>query len=209
MPFKSIEAGRTLPYWLAYVAAASFWVIIDSLIAPDPPGTDIFLMKDAGVNLAFGHGYVSCATPDNPSLHYETHASYPSLYPLLYAAYVRLFGFGITQNSYFELAISLLRNAALLCAGLLVIEGSKGRWAWVAFCAATATVSLENDRPDNLSLAVTLFALRLIRVPKVERIVGASLLNFINLGLSPFGGLTAVTVCGGLLLHELGVGCGR
>jgi hypothetical protein len=191
--------------WRIYFASVCAWMVISTFIVPEAPGGDIFILKDPGVNLAFGHGYVSCAVPDNPSLNFKLHASYPPVYPLLYAGYVSICGFGVKQNVYFELACRALRNASLLFIAFLITESSRARKIFLLFCCLTIPISIGiSDRPEDLSLAFMLLSLGLVHsANKIKSVVLASLINVITCLTHPFGGVTAIITGSVLLLNRL------
>ena len=192
-------------YWWIYFASFCAWAVINSFIVPEAPGGDIYLMKDAAVNLALGHGYLTCAQPDNLTLNFKLHASYPPVYPMLYAGYVSICGFGIQQNMIFELACRALRNASLLFIVFLITDSSKARKIFLTFCCLTIPISLGiPDRPEDLSLAFMLFSLGLVHsADKIKTVLLASLVIVIACLTHPFGGITAIVTGSVVLLNRL------
>jgi len=192
-------------YWWIYLAAVCAWMVVTSLLVPEAPGGDIFILKDPGINLATGHGYVSCSMPDNPSLDFKVHASYPPVFPMLYAGYVSVFGFGGKQNMYFELACWALRNASLLVIVFLIIDSSRIRKIFLAICCLTIPISLgAQDRPEDLSLAFVFLSLALVySANRVQAVILASLINGITCFMHPFGGIITILTGSVLLLTQL------
>lgn len=135
-------------------AAGALWIAVSAVLAPRAGGTDVYIFKDAGCNLALGEGFVSAALPGSLDLTPHLYASYAPGVPLLFGIVARVFGCNGYTNTFFDLIIGVLASIAaaralvpavaphfrLLCALLL------GLTLPVGFVAAVG------DRPEALGM---------------------------------------------------------
>ncbi len=102
-----------LPRWEPWLAAglAALLLVANLVTATLYPvfGDDDVLLSDAGANLHLGHGFTSTAWPGQPAS--ELFGGNLPLYPLLLAAWLKVFGFGFLP----------LRAFSYLCGSLTLV----------------------------------------------------------------------------------------
>lgn len=123
------------------------------------PGTDVFLFKEAGVNLALKGQFVASYLPHMPFGVEKTFAYYPPLYPFFFGVWSWLFGVGLLQSLAFNSILALLRTFLMLClvapqlpAELFSQKNRVLRGAIGLFFVLLCLVSTDRDRPDELAL---------------------------------------------------------
>jgi len=191
-----------------FCAFAAAWTLIYALIAPPFGGTDIFIFKDAGANLALGHGFQSIPAPyfdGDPGL--RPFASYTPLYPLLYGLWGKLFGIGAYASGYFDLALGIVASWLTLCLLLPAVECKRDRVlsaTLLGIAAPAGAVFMTSDRPELLGYAMSaaLFLLWPHAAGSAWRtvaIIGASAIVFLA---HPFAGLMMLAILSMLLMTD-------
>ena len=143
-----------------------------------------------------GRGLVDACVPSNRTLEPKLYSNYPPVFPLVFGSFVRVFGAGAYQNTFFNLAV-----AALGCGvwGVLLHRvfplasksfGGRLMTILLALMIPTGTLTTATDRPD--SLAFLIFVLSFLMCTghdSQKRIAFAFFLAGLNATVSPFAGI--------------------
>lgn len=186
--------SQRLPFAAVFLATVG-WLVFSAVAPPLPGGTDIFFFKDAGANLAVGHGFTSRLTYGNPTFDRVLYAHYPPGYALLFGVYSELVGVGLKQNAIFNMGIAALAHV-LGCAALAVRATFKLTRGLTILVCVTLPLGFSGgayDRPDTLGLALGLAALVLLgqKVTPLHFFFAAILCGTAAV-VSPIGGLLCV-----------------
>jgi hypothetical protein len=100
-------------FWGILVVAAALWIFGSAILAPRAGGTDVYIFKDAGCNLALGQGFVSEALPGSLDLAPHLYASYAPGVALLFGIVARVFGCSAYTDTFFDLIVGLLVSLAV------------------------------------------------------------------------------------------------
>lgn len=184
--------------WLLGLGIGAWFLVYGVLLAPPLGETDTYFYKDAGANLALGHGFVSLATFGNPTFEPKIYAQYPPLHGLAYAAFSSLFGVGPRENTLFNLTVAAVTmllayfplrrwdqadesrfyRPALLLLSIAAVP--------LAFCG------IAGDRPDAMGLATGIAALLTLAEKRtLKRYFVAAFLAGLALEISPINGVLA------------------
>src|SRR5262245_38830775 len=104
-------------YWGILVFSLVLWSAISWVSVPRPAGSDVFVYKDAGCNLALGRGFHSIGLPGTDDLQPHLFASNGPAVPFLFGLFAFLFGCNGHANTFFELlfaAVATMTIAALM-----------------------------------------------------------------------------------------------
>jgi hypothetical protein len=93
-------------YWQTLLLFVIFWFVASAFIAPNAGGTDVYIFKDAGCNLALKRGFTAIALPGMHGLEPHLYAAYSPGLPLLYGVFASIFGCNGYSNTYFDLIIA-------------------------------------------------------------------------------------------------------
>ncbi|MCS6987991.1 MAG: ADP-ribosylglycohydrolase family protein [Chloroherpetonaceae bacterium] len=150
-----IKTTTTKIAWLIFAVGAFLWLVLHAVIPPKSSTSTILIFNGGGANWAMGLGFVNATTPDNPTLDFKPYGSYPPLYSFLFGLWSKAFGLGELQNTYFLLAIGLLRNAFMLWIALVFLS-DKLQQSWVIASAILFAVTIPyhpgpDDRAESLS----------------------------------------------------------
>jgi len=181
--------------FLVLLAVHAGWVILN----PHYPSTDVFLFKEAGVNLAHKGRFVAANLPHMPPDEEIVFAYYPPAYPFLYGVWSKVAGVGLFQSSFFDATLRILRTLLIFALLLPRLRASRSpilKWLVPFLLALTSFVSSDGDRPDELGL-VSGFAAWLI----LDR--GASWRNLLGGGIAL--GITGATSPAAGVFFALGV----
>jgi hypothetical protein len=210
MPPTNVESlsrpqfnSRTVVWFGVLLLFASVHVVPILLEVP-APGTDVFIFKEAGVNLALKGKFMARNLPNQPPDRDEVFAYYPPVYPLAYAGWSTLFGVGHRQSLAFDCVVRLLRTFLLFWLILPVLDrASRGRWVFtLALLAAWSFVTTEADRPDDLAVVWGLLAWNLLfRGGGWRRGLGGGLILGLCASTSPTAGVFFTGVAGCWLLR--------
>lgn len=177
------------------------WGILTSLVVfleTRSPGTDIFLFKEAGANLALKGKFVASNINNLPPDTELLYAYYPPVYSYAFGVWSSLCGLGVKQSLLFD---SLIRGLRTLLLVLLVFPSlrralevkSRTTWLIPVVLLLFSLVSSDNDRPDELALVLGLLSWLLIEKETLWRLSG------------PFLGLTAATSPTAALFFATGI----
>jgi hypothetical protein len=184
-----------LAYWGVLAFSLVLWIVISWVGAPRLGGTDVFIYKDAGCNLALGRGFHSIGLPGTDDLQAHLFASNGPAVPFLFGLFASFLGCNGYTNTFFELLFAAMATLAI---ATLLEPAIKRRWKLI--CATiiglalpSGLVATEPDRPEMPSLAIFVFACLLARSQKEQLshfaapvVAGVCALFF------PFGGI----ICG-------------
>jgi hypothetical protein len=200
---------------LATIAmAAAAWLCVYGCVAPPFGGADVFIFKDAGANLALGHGFNSIPAPffDGSSTT-MIFSSYTPLYPLLYGAWAAVFGIGPYANAYFDLCLASVAMILVLKLVLPSVQSAFVRQLLIitaVIALPAGGVFLAVDRPEVLAYGLTLLLLAAwVRVPRFRHsapAIGGSAIVFLA---HPFAGLILLLVLSYLTLTDPTAECGK
>ncbi len=142
--------------WL--ITLALLWIslnLITIIWEAKIPGSDIFLFKEAGINLATKGRFIvrnlSNMTIDEDRIF----AYYPPMYPFLFGIWTKFVGVGLKQSIVFDAIIRLLRTWLLLLFLLPNLKKEKKNGWILSIALLLLTISLlsgDGDRPDELAL---------------------------------------------------------
>jgi hypothetical protein len=189
--------------FLLIVSVAAWFVLYGFFLAPTLGGTDTYIFKDAGANLALGRGFTTILTFGNPTLTPRLYTSYPPIYGLIFSAFSDLFGIGPRQDTLYNLM-------AMTLAAVVAFLAFRRRWAdhgmavYGAVILALTCLSIpmgfygaDPERPDAMGLAIALGALlSLPERPTASRYFFAFLLAGLAFEISPVNGVLAVAGLG-------------
>ena len=134
--------------------------ICELLLEVHVPGTDVFLFKEAGVNLATKGKFVAAYLPHMVFGDERPFAYYPPLYPFLFGVWSWIVGVGLKQSLLFDSVLTIFRTMLMLFLVLPAVpksffEDNKNRLVrWISgilFCLISV-ISTDRDRPDELAL---------------------------------------------------------
>lgn len=119
------------------------------------PGTDVFLFKEAGVNLATKGKFVVANLPHMPPDLEMPYAYYPPVYPFLFGVWSKAFGVGLSQSILYDSLLRLLRTLALgllvLLINPLLLRYRRLLPALVGILLVLSLLSTDGDRPEELA----------------------------------------------------------
>lgn len=181
-------------YFLGITGLSFCLLLMEVLAEVHVPGTDIFLFKEAGVNLALKGKFVASYLPHMPFGAEKTFAYYPPLYPFFFGVWSWLFGVGLLQSLAFNSTLTLLRTSLLLFlvmsrlpANFFSEKKRVIRRATGIFFVLLCLISTDRDRPDELALFFGLLMIATLesRYRLGVKILGASLLLAMTGATSP------------------------
>lgn len=179
---------------------AAWFLAYGVVLAPPLGMTDTYFFKDAGANLALGHGFVSILAFGNPTFEPKIYAHYPPLHGLAFGGFSALFGVGPRQNAMFNLAVAAI--ATLLA--YVVLRRWRGLGGLRLYRPALIVLTviaipmgfsgLSSDRPDTMGLAAAIATLLplMAEPPTLRRYFLAAFLAGVTLEISPICGVLAV-----------------
>lgn len=193
---------------LIYFGLAAIWILVYGLIAPPFGGTDVFIFKDAGFNLALGEGFKSIPAPffdGNPTP--RIFCSYVPLYPMVCGVWGLIFGIGPYSSAYLDLVLAIIASFLTLCLLLPIAGRKRDRVLCAVILGITAPaggVFMSTDRPEMLGYALGAILLLLWRSAKTSAsgrvcILGATALVFLA---NPFAGLLMLGLVSTLLISD-------
>jgi hypothetical protein len=189
--------------WLLALGIAGWFLLYGIVLAPPLGETDTYFFKDAGANLALGHGFVSLATFGNPSFTPKLYAHYPPLHGLAYAAFSSLFGVGPRENALFNLTVAAVTTLFAYAALRRWDREDGSRLYRPALTLLTiaavpmAFCGIAGDRPDAMGLAACIAAfLSLAEKRSLRQYFVASCLAGLALEISPINSVLAAAGIG-------------
>ena len=156
---------KRMAFWGILALSLVFWIVFSWLGAPRQAGTDVFVYRDAGCNLALGRGFYSLGLPGTDDLQSHLFASNGPAVPFLFGLFALLFGCNGYADTFFELLFAAMATLAVAT----LMEPAISR-QWKLICAVllglvlpAGLVVTEPDRPDMPSFAIFVFACLLAR----------------------------------------------
>lgn len=176
-------------FWGGLAAAGALWIAVSAVLAPRPGGTDVYIFKDAGCNLALGQGFVAAALPGSLDLSPHVFASYAPGIPFLFGVVARVFGCNGYTNTFFDLVIGVLASIAAARA-LVPAIAPRFRLACALLLGLTLPagfVAAAGDRPEALAMLGFVVVCALSR--EGRRPFAAAFAAGVVTLLYPFGGM--------------------
>lgn len=153
-----MERSRLTFQWWVFCGALAL-SILEVLFEVHVPGTDVFLFKEAGVNLATKGKFVASYLPHMAFGEEKPFAYYPPIYPFVFGVWSWIVGVGLKQSLLFDSFLTLIRTMLML--QLIAPSFSDSffdkkhrivRWATAIFFCLFSLISTDRDRPDELAL---------------------------------------------------------
>lgn len=159
---------RTPFLWLVLLWATLLSVI--TIFETRLPSTDVFLFKEAGVNLAQKGRFVVANLPNMPSDVELPYAYYPPVYPAIFGVWSSVVGVGLKQSILLDHLLMALRSLLIFCFIFPYLkkasESRRGKVIGVLvglFLVGLAFVTSDGDRPDELALVFGLSSWLLLK----------------------------------------------
>jgi hypothetical protein len=194
--YKSDKSDNTrILYWGILVSSLLLWMVISWVAAPRQAGTDVFIYKDAGCNLALGRGFYSLGLPGTDDLQPHFFSSNGPAVPFLFGLFALLFGCNGYADTFFELLFAAMATLAVAA----LMEPAIGRqWKLIGavllgLVLPAGLVVTEPDRPEMPSFAIFVFACLLARSQRKQLShLAAPVMAGLCALFFPFGG----AICG-------------
>jgi hypothetical protein len=187
-------------YWLLFAICAVGWLAAYSILPPMMSGTDVFMFRDAGWNLAaYGH-FESAGLMYMPDLVPRFYAHYTPIMPLLFAGYLKVFPRNAYAGTLFNLFIGLSAAAAAL--GQVLAQPATRLRNWTALAIAVLPVLfVADDRPEALGLALFVATIAVAEASSARPIAVGSLIALTFLA-HPFSAVAAAIWVFALFLNR-------
>jgi len=186
---------------------------IEVLFEVHVPGTDVFLFKEAGVNLATQGKFVAANLPHMHFGEERPFAYYPPLYPFFFGVWSWLVGVGLKQSILFDALIRIVRTGLMwfimgpgMPVGFFDKKNRLFLWVLGLLLCLLSVASTDRDRPDELALVFGLLLLKALASSLnqgVKSVLGALLLACVG-ATSPACGVFfgLLTLVWGLKSHK-------
>ncbi len=146
---------RASRYWILFAVCAVGWLAAYVLLPPAMSGTDVFMFRDAGWNLAAYGRFESAGLMYMPDLVPRLYAHYTPMMPLLFAGYLSVFPRNAYAGTIFNLLVGLAA-AAVALRWVLAQPSGRLRNGAAFTVAALPVLFVTFDRPE--AIAFVLFA---------------------------------------------------
>lgn len=140
-------------YWLLFAFCALAWLATYLILPPAMSGTDVFIFRDAGWNLAAYGSFKSTALRYMPDLVPRLYAHYTPIMPLLFAGYAAIFPRNAYAGTVFNLLLGLLGAAVALRWVLAQPDGKLRNYAALAV-AVLPVAFITYDRPEAIAFVL-------------------------------------------------------
>jgi len=184
--------------FLWVLTGSSFLALIEILFEVHFPGTDVFLFKEAGVNLATKGKFVASYLPHMPFGVETTFSYYPPVYPFLFGVWSWIVGVGLPQSLLFDSLLTISRTLLVLALIIPTLPDqffqSKNRFQqllFTLFLVLLSVVSTDRDRPDELGIVFGLILVLFLQSKKrsfLKVVMGSLFLALVG-GTSPACGV--------------------
>lgn len=161
---------RASRYWILFAACAVGWLIVSLLVAPAIGGTDVYIFRDAGWNLASWGSFESAALIYSTDLIPRLYSHYTPIMPLLFAGYVSIFPSNAYAGTIFNLLVGLLAAGVSLFWVLRQPAGKLRNWTAVAI-AVLPVLFITYDRPEALGLVFFSFTVAAAAWPRCRPVL--------------------------------------
>ena len=141
--------------WKFFIVSVIFWTIFAVWRAPELSGTDVFIFRDAGWNLAqYGH-FESAGLVYQRDLAPHLYAHYTPLMPLLFAGFLKIAPVNAYVGTLFNLLWGFV-SVALMIFCLQRVRESRLRNVLIWLCVVFPVVLVRQDRPEAVALPLVL-----------------------------------------------------
>lgn len=178
--------GPRFNFQLSVLLGALLLSALEILLEVHVPGTDVFLFKEAGVNLATKGKFVASYLPHMAFGDERPFAYYPPLYPFFFGVWSWVVGIGLKQSLLFDSLLRLIRTFLMLRLFVPALPDSffekkkSGiRWGTGLLFCVLSLLSTDRDRPDELALIWGLMLCLILNSQQHQRtkvVVGSILL---------------------------------
>jgi|GEM_PF-4041622 len=189
---------RNLRIWAVFAVAALVSLIAHLCIAPSMSGTDVYIFRDAGWNLAAYGSFESAGLLYMRDLIPHFFAHYTPIQPLLFAAYAAVFPRNPYAGTVFDLLLGFLA-AAVALRFVLRLPATRLRTLAALAVAAFPVVFVPDDRPETIALVLFCATVASVARPAAQPVVVGLLLALTFLA-HPFAALAAAVWVAGLFL---------
>jgi hypothetical protein len=194
-------------YWLLFAACSLGWLGLYLALPPEMSGTDVFIFRDAGWNLAAYGSFQSAGLMYMPDLTPRLYAHYTPIMPLAFAAYAWVFPRNAYTGTIFNLLVGLLAAATALRAVLMQPSGRLRHWTAVAV-AALPVAFIIYDRPEGVAFVFFIATLAAAASPKPKPVM-VGLLASLTFLAHPFYAVASAVWIAALYLARNWEGPGR
>jgi hypothetical protein len=180
-------------YWLILGLAAVAWLAVCLIGAPRYAGIDVFVYKDAGCNLALGHGFTARGLPGTPDFEPHLFASSGPGGPFTFGLAAMAFGCSGYISTLYNLLCGVLGAVGVAYLLLPLIPAAYRIIAAVLIALAlpSGLVFTEPDRPGVPAFPMFVAACLLARSRRPVRQAAAALMAGLCAVFFPFGGILA------------------
>jgi hypothetical protein len=175
--------------WLLFAVCALAWLAVYLILPPIMSGTDVFIFRDAGWNLAATGAFKSAALMYMPDLVPRLYAHYTPIMPLTFAAYAFIFPRNAYAGTIFNL-LAGLASAAVALGCVLRQQPSRLRDAAAVAIALLPVVFITNDRPEAIALIFFVVTIAAAAAPHARPIL-VGLLIALTFMAHPFFAIAA------------------
>jgi Glycosyltransferase family 87 len=200
---KTGETGRnsrmhpfTAMEWASIGLAVVVWMSLSFFLAPQFGSTDVYLFRDAAINLAHGRGFRTASFEHSTSFVALLYSSYTPVSLWVFVPFARIFGNPQLAATVFNLVLSVISVVAAAWATLTTVP--KGRLRQVLLLGFMLILPVgfpggEAERPEALSFLGLLLMLKILGSER-RPIWLAGLLGGLLFLIQPFAGVLAVTL---------------
>ena len=181
-------------YWLALLLFVIVWFAVSALIAPNAGGTDVYIFKDAGCNLALKRGFTAIALPGMNDLDPHLYATYSPGLPLLYGLFASIFGCNGYSNTYFDLIIAAATTLtfAAIVQRAIAPRAQIFSAILIGLVLPTGMVLTASDRPEAFGLLGIMVACLVVsNSPGSVRLSIAAFIAGVTTLIHPLAGILA------------------
>jgi hypothetical protein len=193
---KTNNIMRGTLVYTPFVAGLVASVILTLYLAPSGAGTDIFIFKDAGCNLALGQGFNTFSIPGSPGLTPHIFSSYAPGFPFVFGLFSIIFGCTAESNTLFNYVVGAVASGLFWGIAHTTIHSRLHKVIagfLVGLFGPFALVSYDADRPETL--AFSFFVVTCLATWRCNSGTYISaLLAGITALIHPFAGLLAFVV---------------
>ncbi len=186
--------------WILFSFCSIAWLAANLLLPPAMSGTDVFMFRDAGWNLAANGRFESAGLLYMPDLVPRLYAHYTPMMPVLFAGYLSVFPRNAYAGTLFNLLMGLAAAAVALGQVLAQPAGRLRNWT-AATIAVLPVLFITNDRPEALGLVLFVATIAVAAGP-VARPIAVGLLIALTFLAHPFAAIAAAIWAFALFLNR-------
>jgi hypothetical protein len=184
--------------WAAFILCSIGWLAASLCLAPHMSGTDVYIFRDAGWNLAASGSFKSAALPYSVDLTPHLYSHYTPLMPLLFAGYASIFPRNAYTGTVFNLLVGLV-SAALVLQCVLWLPAGRLRDAAAFAVAILPVIFVTYDRPEAIALVLFCVTIAYASRPGAHPVLAGCLIALTFLA-HPFGAISAALWVSSLFL---------